>query len=187
MRSMDVSRSLDSLASHSRFLYHVPPARVFVCFPFRFTYFYEYGLTTRLRLLVCFPFLPLSRQLVYAYLYCLHLSFCSLSTRLSTRYFWNLRFPLTHSSTYGSSISFVYLYLYLADYYIYGLEMGLLPIFNLLCNHPKSVTCEIPRTLLVLSSSLAKATASRFLGVISSVYSLTGSEVQPTQCTSVRS
>ena len=57
--------------------------------------------------------------------------------------------------------------------------MGLLPIFNLLCNHPKGVTCEIPRTLLVLSSSLAKATASRFLGVISSVYSLTGSEVQP--------
>ena len=65
--------------------------------------------------------------------------------------------------------------------------MGLLPIFNLLCNHPKGVTCEIPRTLLVLSSSLAKATALRFLGVISSVYSLTGSEVQPTQCTSVRS
>ena len=59
--------------------------------------------------------------------------------------------------------------------------MGLLPIFNLLCNHPKGVTCEIPRTLLVLSSSLAKATASRFLGVISSVYSLTGSEVQPTR------
>ena len=73
------------------------------------------------------------------------------------------------------------------DHYIYGLEMGLLPIFNLLCNHPKGVTCEIPRTLLVLSSSLAKATALRFLGVISSVPSLTGSEVQPTQCTSVRS
>ena len=42
--------------------------------------------------------------------------------------------------------------------------MGLLPIFNLLCNHPKGVTCEIPRTLLVLSSSLAKATALRLLG-----------------------
>ena len=34
-------------------------------------------------------------------------------------------------------------------------------IFNLLCNHPKSVTCEIPHTLLIPSSSLAKATALR--------------------------
>ena len=34
-------------------------------------------------------------------------------------------------------------------------------IFNLLCNHPTSVTCEIPRTLLVPYSSLAKATALR--------------------------
>ena len=42
--------------------------------------------------------------------------------------------------------------------------MGLFPIFNLLCNHPKGVTCEIPRTLLVLSSSLAKATALQLLG-----------------------
>ena len=41
-------------------------------------------------------------------------------------------------------------------------------IFNLLCNHPTSVTCEIPRTLLVPSSSLAKATASRSLGGLSS-------------------
>ena len=38
-------------------------------------------------------------------------------------------------------------------------------IFNLLCNHPTSVTCEIPRTLLVPSSSLAKATASRSIRV----------------------
>ena len=37
-------------------------------------------------------------------------------------------------------------------------------IFNLLCNHPTSVTCEIPRTLLVPSSSLAKATALQSLG-----------------------
>ena len=28
-----------------------------------------------------------------------------------------------------------------------GLEMGTIPIFNLLCNHPSVVTCEIPRTL----------------------------------------
>ena len=36
------------------------------------------------------PFLLLSRQLVYAYHYCLCLSFCSLSTRLLSRYFWTL-------------------------------------------------------------------------------------------------
>ena len=39
-------------------------------------------------------------------------------------------------------------------------------IFNLLCNHPKGVTCEIPHTLLVLSSSLAKATALLLLGFV---------------------
>ena len=44
---------------------------------------------------------------------------------------------------------------------IYTIEDGDLSlIFNLLCNHPTSVTCEIPRTLLVPSSLLAKATAS---------------------------
>ena len=37
MRSMDVSRSLDSLLSHPRFPYRVPSARVLVRFPFRFT------------------------------------------------------------------------------------------------------------------------------------------------------
>ena len=42
---------------------------------------------------------------------------------------------------------------------IYTIEdVGILPIFNLLCNHPTSVTCKIPRTLLIPSSSLAKAT-----------------------------
>ena len=34
-------------------------------------------------------------------------------------------------------------------------------IFNLLCNHPTSVTCKIPCTLQVPSSSLAKAIALR--------------------------
>ena len=91
MRSMDVSCSPDSLTSYSRFPYHVPPAHVLVRFPFCFTcflYLYEYGLMTRLQLLVCSSFLLLSRRLVYAYLYCLCLSFCSLSTRLTTCYFW---------------------------------------------------------------------------------------------------
>ena len=60
------------------------------------------------------------------------------------------------SYLYGS---YACLYLYYTDLYIYWVGDGTIPIFNLLCNHPKGVTCEIPRTLLVLSSSLAKATA----------------------------
>ena len=44
--------------------------------------------------------------------------------------------------------------------YMVGDEDSFL-IFNLLCNHPTSATCEIPRTLLVPSSSLVKATALR--------------------------
>ena len=44
--------------------------------------------------------------------------------------------------------------------YMVGDEDSFL-IFNILCNHPTSATCEIPRTLLVPSSSLVKATALR--------------------------
>ena len=79
------------------------------------------------------------------------------------------------------------LYLYLSDMYIYWVGDGTIPIFNLLCNHPKGVTCEIPRTLLVLSSSLAKTIRFATLREFPSVPPLTGSEVQPTQCTLVRS
>ena len=39
------------------------------------------------------------------------------------------------------------LYLYLLYLYIYWVGDGTIPIFNLLCNHPSVVTCEIPRTL----------------------------------------
>ena len=56
----------------------------------------------------------------------------------------------------------------LLDIYVVGDEDSFL-IFNLLCNHPTSVTCEIPHTLLVPSSSLAKATALRFLRSSSSL------------------
>ena len=79
------------------------------------------------------------------------------------------------------------LYLYLSDMYIYWVGDGTIPIFNLLCNHPSVVTCEIPRTLLVLSSSLAKTIRFATLREFPSVPPLTGSEVQLTQCTSVRS
>ena len=124
------------------------------------------------------PFVLSTRLLMFSHL-CL--SLCSSSTRLPSRYFW----ILTHYGVVPLSCIFVLVSRVLL--YIRVEDVGLFPIFNLLCNHPKGVTCEIPQTLLVLSSLLAKATALRFLGVISSVYSLTGSEVQPTQCTSVRS
>ena len=39
------------------------------------------------------------------------------------------------------------LYLYLTYAYKYWVGDGTIPIFNLLCNHPSVVTCEIPRTL----------------------------------------
>ena len=168
-------------------------------FPFHvFSYLYQCGPSTRLWPLVCFTvssfvlstrlltFLDYARllalcRLVYAYHYHLCLSYYSLSTRLLSRYFWTLtRYWVISLSCIFVLVPCILLYIRVGD-------VGLFPIFNLLCNHPKGVTCEIPRTLLVLSSSLVKATALRFLGVISSVYSLTGSEVQPTQCTSVRS
>ena len=79
-------------------------------FPFRFTcfsYLYEYGWTTRLRLLVCLVFPLLSRQLVCLRFSLMPVFFClvdsspclpllltlthySLSTRLPTRYLWTL-------------------------------------------------------------------------------------------------
>ena len=51
-------------------------------------------------------------------------------------------------------VSYVYglyacLYLYRLYLYIYWVGDGTIPIFNLLCNHPSVLTCEIPRTLLV--------------------------------------
>ena len=95
LRSMDVSRSPDSLTMYPRFPYHVPPVHVLVC-PLSVLrispcmYLYCFGLTTRLWLLVCFTFLLLSHRLVYAYHCCLCLSFCSLSTCLPSCYFWTM-------------------------------------------------------------------------------------------------
>ena len=48
------------------------------------------------------------------------------------------------SYLYGSCAR---LYLYVSYLYIYWVGDGTIPIFNLLCNHPSVVTCEIPRTL----------------------------------------
>ena len=93
MRSMDVSRSPDSLISYSRFPYHVPPARVLVRFPSRFTC----SLTCT----------NMDCWLVSGYLFVLHFSFClvdsslclplllmlthcSLSICLATHYSWTL-------------------------------------------------------------------------------------------------
>ena len=114
-----------------------------------------FTLSTRTLTLLAYDFLLLTRRLVCAYRYCLCLSFCSLSTCLPSRYFWTLtRYRVVSLSCIFVLVSRILLYIRVGD-------VGLFPIFNLLCNHPKGVTCEIPCTLLVLSSSLAKATALR--------------------------
>ena len=68
MRSMDVSRSPDSLISYSRFPYHVPPARVLVRFPSHFTC----SLTCT----------NMDWRLVSGYLFVLHFSFCLVDSSL---------------------------------------------------------------------------------------------------------
>ena len=113
--------------------YHMLPVRLLVCSLFLFT---------------CLSTLPLwivdsSMLTVSRYAYLLRLVDSSADS-LFLDY-----------STYSC------LYLYLPVQYIYDWDEDLFLIFNLLCNHPASVTCEIPRTLLVPSSSLAKATALR--------------------------
>ena len=158
MRSMDVSRSPDPLVAYSRIPYHVPPARVLVrsrshltCFPL----LYRYGLSTRPRILVCTPYLLSSLRLVFmltitAYAF----PFQSVDSSAASLFL--------DSDSLLSHFPFLYLCTCISQTTIYtGWRWGSFPIFNLLCNHPKGVTCEIPRTLLVLSSSLAKATALR--------------------------
>ena len=156
LRSMDVSRYPDSLTLYPRLPYHAPPARVLICFLSVLrvsSYSYRYGLSTRLRLLACLPFPFLCCRLVSVYRYRLRFSFCSLSTHLAFCYSWILtRLWLVSPLRMFVLVSRRPLYIWVGD-------VGLFPIFNLLCNHPKGVTCEIPRTLLVLSSPLAKATA----------------------------
>ena len=108
---------------------------------------YLFGLTTRLRLLTC---LMLSLYISSTRL-CLPLLLMITCYSLSTRYSWTM----TH-------LPFMNICNCISQFTIYTIGDGDSSlIFNLLCNHPKGVTCEIPRPLLVLSSSLAKATALR--------------------------
>ena len=128
------------------FLCHKSLARVLVCFlsVSCVSYLYEYGLSTRLRLLVCSTFLLSSRRFVNTYCYCLCLSFFKLSTRLTTCYSWTadsfIRLRLVCPTCMFVLVSHRLLYIRVED-------VGMFPIFNILCNHPKGVTCEIPRTL----------------------------------------
>ena len=144
----------------AQWTYHMTPACLTHTFPFHITCHrlvylylpfpvscvslcYRFGLTTRLCLLVC-----------------LTLTSFGLSTRPLTRYSWTMTYSdsfLTRPSTYGLSLPYEPFVIVSHIHYIYDWDGDLFPIFNLLCNHPKGVTCEIPRTLLVLSSSLAKA------------------------------
>ena len=134
MRSMDVSVSRAS-GSHT---YHMLSDRLLVCLRSRLTCF-----------LTC---TIMDRQLVYNYVFCLHLllldrrlvyAYCSVlcllfSTHLQSRYSWTL----THTTT---RLPFTTLCTCISQSDIYTIGDGDLSlIFNLLCNHPTSVKCEIP-------------------------------------------
>ena len=82
-----------------------------------FSYLYQYGLSTRPLTFLDYTFLFLSCRLVSLHFSLMPVSFCSLSTRLSSCYFWTM----THSTFYE------HLYFYLADCYIYRLEMWVIP------------------------------------------------------------
>ena len=109
MRSMDMSRSLDSLILYPRFLYHVPPARVLVRFLSHFTCSLtctnmDCRLISGYLSILCFsfcvvdsspvtcsspfPFWCLSTRLCLPLL--LTLTCYVSSTRLATRYSWTL-------------------------------------------------------------------------------------------------
>ena len=88
MRSMDVSCSPASLVSCSHFLYHVPPARVLVRFPFRFKCCLtcmnvDCRLVSGYLFSLCFPFMFC--RLVHLCFWLMPFSLCSLSTHLLTR------------------------------------------------------------------------------------------------------
>ena len=136
---MDAMRSTDVFTSHVSRSHtnHVLSVRLLVCLLSRFTCF-----------LTC---TIMDCRLVYAYHSVLRLLF--LTRRLVCRVVIPGLMTLLPFMTVCTCI-------YQLDIYTVGDEDSFL-IFNLLCNHPTSVTCEIPRTLLVPSSSLAKATALR--------------------------
>ena len=163
---------------------HVPTACVLVHFCSRFTCF-----------LTC---TNVDCRLVPGYLFSSRFSFClvdsslclplllmltrySLSTRLPSRYLWTLtHYQLVFLLSMFVLVSCRPLYI--------RLGMGTCSPSSIYFATTLKVWPARSHVLsLVLFSSLAKATALRFLGVISSVDSLTGSEVQPTQCTSVHS
>ena len=144
MRSMDVSRiSRIPVSRATGLCTHTFP------FPFHvFSYLYEYGLLTRLRLLVCsacsfydlpthtltfltYAFLPLYCRLIYAYL--LQLVDLSGNSLFLNYDLFTTHFPFTNICNC------------ISQYTIYTVgDEDLFPIFNLLCNHPKGVTCKIP-------------------------------------------
>ena len=137
MRSTDVSVSRVSISR----IHHVLPDRLLICFHSRFTCF-----------LTC---TNMDCRLVYAYHFTLRFPL------LTRRLVWRVIIPVHCLHLLVTTICTC---IYSPG--IYTIEdAGLFPIFNLLCNHPTSVKCEIPRTLRLPSSSLAKATASRLLGV----------------------
>ena len=160
MRSMDVSHSPDSLISHPRFPYHVPPARVLVRFPFRFMC--SLTCTNMFCRLVYLRFLlmPFSFCLVdssLCLLLLLTLTCYSLSTRLTTRYSW------TMTRLWLVSLLWTFVIVSRSSLYIW-LEMRTCSPSSIYFETTLKVWPARSQVLsLVLSRSLAKATASQIL------------------------
>ena len=150
-------------------LYHVPPARVLVHSRSCFTCFLTCtNMDCRLVSL---------RFLITSVSFCLvdssaYVSRLCLSSFLSRRLVCQLVISrtMTHSPVYSSCVSlqtFVLVSSYaVVSQYIQVGDGDLFPIFNLLCNHPKGATCEIP--VLSLSSLVRwpRLLLRVFLGVI---------------------
>ena len=145
MHSMDVSLSWLAY-SYVSFPCHVISARTLVCSRSRF---------------VCFLTLPiwiddLSPVTYLSYAFPLRLVDSSMLTFLTYAYPFRLNDSSTELlfldsdslSIYGSYLSLrTYVIVSRSSLYIWVGDGDSLPIFNLLCNHPKGATCEIPRTL----------------------------------------
>ena len=133
MHSTDVSTSHAS-GSHT---YHVLPVCLLVCSLFLFTFLFT------------LPLWIVDSSMLTFLSYTYSLMTCQLVRRLVIPRLMT-PLPLTPVCTC----------IYQPGIYTVG-DVDLFLIFNLLCNHPTSATCEIPCTLLIPSSSLAKATALR--------------------------
>ena len=141
MRSMDVSRSPDLLISYPVSCATSSHTRTFPS-PFHmFSYLYYFGPLTCLLTFLAYAFLRLSCRLVSVLTFTAYAFLFYLVDSSHISLFLDSDSSLTH-------FPFTYVCTCISQTIIYTVGDGdLFPIFNLLCNHPKGVTCEIPCTL----------------------------------------